>query len=203
MTMKAEDFQVKIDSANTGQYIDELRHTVSVASLNYDVWWALKNEANRTQYTETMNRYANFFTTGINAHFVALLIPLYRLYENKADTYNIPKLLDYLKHNGHLSPTIINELDRLKAVSAPLWEKIKILRNRAFGHRSRAHTTSELFKEANVTPDNLKELIAISKKLLNTISDACQNDVHAFNADATKDTEQLLGDLKKANASKP
>lgn len=188
---------VKVDGANIGEYIDELRHAVSVASLNYDVWWAFKNRKNRELYTDIMNKYPTFFTTGINAHFVALLIPLYRLYENKADTYNIPKLLDYLRHNGNLPPDTIVELDGLKTQAMPLWEKVKILRNRAFGHRSRSHTTEELFKEAKVTPDNLKELIAISRDLLNAFSRAWQNDTHAFNADATKDTERLLDNLKK------
>jgi len=193
---------VKIDTASTGQYIDELRHAVSVASLNYDVWWAFKNKENRERYTDTMNRYARFFTTGINAHFVALLIPLYRLYENKADTYNIPKLLDHLQDGGHLPPAVMIELESLKAQAMPLWEKVKVLRNRAFGHRSRAHTTKELFKEAKVTPDSLKELIDISKSLLNKLSQAWQQDVHAFNADASKDTARLLDDLMKIHATK-
>ena len=193
---------VKIDTADIGQYINELRHAVSVASLNYDVWWTLKNKENRDRYTRTMNRYAGFFTTGINAHFVALLIPLYRLYESKADTYNIPKLLDHLRYSGHLPPAVIAEIDGLRAQAAPLWEKVRILRNRAFGHRSRAHTTEELFKEAKVTPDNLKDLIAISKGLLNQISHAWQRDIHAFNTNAAKDTIRLLDDLTRLHQGK-
>jgi len=90
----------------------------------------------------------------------------------------------------------------LKARAAPLWEKVKILRNRDVGHRSRAHTTEELFKEANVTPDNLKELIAISSQFLNELSNPWQNDIYAFNVDAAKDTARLLGDLKKLNSAK-
>lgn len=193
---------MKIDNASTGQYIDELRHAVLVTSLNYDVWWAFKSKENRERYTDTMNRYVSFFTTGINAHFVALLIPLYRLYENKDDTYNIPNLLDYLRQDGRLPLDVIVKLDGLKARAAPLWKKVKILRNRAFGHRSRAHTTEELFQEASITPDNIKELIDISKEFLNEISHLWQHDTHVFNADAAKDTTRLLSDLKKFNSAK-
>lgn len=191
----------KIDPASTKRYIDELRHAVLVASLNYDVWWAFKSKENRDQYLHIMNKYLNFFATGINAHFVALLIPLYRLYENKADTYNIPKLLEYLRQDNHLPPTVIGELDGWKVRADPLWEKVKILRNRAFGHRSRAHTTEELFIEAHVTPDDLKDLIGISKSLLNVLSSALYNDTHAFNSEASGDTVRLLEHLKSLHSS--
>ncbi len=98
--------------------------------------------------------------------------------------------------------SVMNELDGLRAQAAPLWEKVKILRNRAFGHRSRAYTTDELFKEARVTPDNLKDLIATSKELLNKLSLAWQCDTYAFNADATKDTIRLLEDLMLLHRAK-
>ena len=131
-----------IEQEQITPYIDELRQTVSVASLNHDIWWSFKNRENRDLYANTMNRYASFFTTGINAHFVALLVP-YRLYENKADTFNIPKLLASLRENVSFSAAIMIELDELMAQAAPLWKKVSILRNRAFGHRSRAQTTDE------------------------------------------------------------
>ena len=149
-----------------------------------------------------MNVYAGFFITSINAHFVGLLIPLYRLFENKADTYNIPRLLADLRHGALLPTFAFVEIDNLNKQALPLWEKVKVLRNRAFGHRSRSHTTAALFKEADMSPDNLKALIDTSKKILNIISQAWQNDTHEFNADASKDTIKLLNDLKEFNARK-
>ena len=122
-----------IKSSDVGTYIDELRHAIYTASLNFDVWWVYKNQESREKYVETMNDYLWFFTTGLNAHFVALLIPLYRLYENKADTYNIPKLLDFLNGSSVLPADVLGELNQKKAEALPIWEKVKILRNRAFG----------------------------------------------------------------------
>ncbi len=75
------------------EYIGELRHTVSVAVLNYDIWWVYKSDRTRPQYVDTMNRYRIFFTTSLHAHFVALIVALYRLYEKRRDTHNIPGLI--------------------------------------------------------------------------------------------------------------
>jgi hypothetical protein len=50
-----------------------------------------------------MNRYHLFFSTSIHSHFVALIVALYRLYEKRRDTYNIPRLTDLLEKEGRVS----------------------------------------------------------------------------------------------------
>lgn len=177
------------------KHIDELRQTVIVASLNRDVWWAYKNQELRVQYTDTMNRYALFFQTGINAHFVATLIPLYRLYENKSDTYNIPKFLRHIENDPRFTSCVV-ELNEISDRAKVLWEKVRILRNWAFGHRSKAHSVDELFVGAKMTPNDLQNLLDLSKKILNKISAHFDGSVHGFNLNASNDVLRLLQDLK-------
>lgn len=185
--------------ADIASYINELRHSVSVAGLNYDIWWVYNSKDTRPRYLKTMNRYRLFFHTSIHAHFVATLVALYRLYEIRKDTYNIPSLLRTLKKERALDDQILSRLDQIYQRAKPLWVKVNILRNKAFGHRSLAHTVEEVFKEARVTPNELRQLVEITKKLLNELSHAWDKSVHAFNLGARDDTIRLFEDLKNAS----
>jgi hypothetical protein len=60
-------------------HLDDLRHTISVAEINYQIWWIYKGRDTRPKYVETMNEYLEFFQASIHAHFVACLVALYRL----------------------------------------------------------------------------------------------------------------------------
>lgn len=78
---------------------------------------------------------------------------------------------------------MLDSIQRIyKDEAKPLWIKVTILRNKAFGHQSTAHTIGEVFQEAKVTP--------------NELSHAWDKSVHAFNLSSRKDTLRLLDDLK-------
>lgn len=185
-----------------GKYIEELRHTVTMAGLNYEVWWVYKGQDTRPEYTDTMNRYNLFFQTSIHAHFVALLVALYRLYETRSDTYNIPTLLKKLQKAKGMPPETLDELEKLYLDSAkPLWIKVNILRNKAFGHRSKAHSVGDVFKEAAVSPNELRDLVEVTKELLNKLLLAWDNSSHAFNLGSREATVKMLNDLRSLKES--
>lgn len=141
------------------RYVNELRHTATTAGFNYDIWWVYKGADTRPKYLKSMNRYTLFFQTSLHAHFIALLVELYRLYETRSDTFNVPSLLKLLKSKNAVSSAELHTLSSRYAAVKPLWLKVNILRNRAFAHRSSAHTVAEVFKEAGVTPEELRHLV--------------------------------------------
>jgi hypothetical protein len=184
-------------STDIDRYISELRHTTTVAGLNYEIWWVYKSKDTRPMYVDAMKRYDLFFQTSIHAHFVALLVELYRLYETRDDTFNIPSLLKTLKTESRLPNPTLMLLDGIyKDEAKPLWIKVNILRNKAFGHRSVAHSVEEVFHEAGVKPNDLRDLLEATKKLLNELTHAWNNSFHAFNLGSREDTLRLLNDLK-------
>ncbi len=77
--------QERIDS-----YIKSLRDSIIAAEHNHDIWWIYKNKDTRPKYLDVMNSYLSFFQTSIHAHFVAMVIVLYRLYETRRDTISLP-----------------------------------------------------------------------------------------------------------------
>jgi len=77
-------------------YIEEVRHTAEVASLNYEIWWIYKEKNSRSKFINVLNRYPMYFQTSIHAHFVALVIALYRPFETRKDSLNLSMLLKSL-----------------------------------------------------------------------------------------------------------
>lgn len=187
------DMNSEIDS-----YIVELQHTVTVAGLNYEIWWVYKSKDTRPKFVKAMNRYSLFFQMSVHAHFVALLVELYRLYETRNDTYNIPSLLKKLRKLNLVKNDTLRSLEDIYQKEAkPLWLKVNMLRNKVFGHRSKAHTVEEIFQEAGVKPKELQELVEVTKKLLNKLTLAWNQSAHAFNLGASNGTLRLLNDIEK------
>ena len=91
--------------------INELRQSATQASLNFEVWWAFKNDENRPAFVETMNRYPAYFQTAINAHFIALLLPIYRIFETRTDTHNLRGLLSSLRAVQKIDATQLSEFE--------------------------------------------------------------------------------------------
>lgn len=177
-------------------HVAALRHGASVASLNYDIWWVYKSKECRPMYVGTMNRYPRFFSTSLHAHYVALLVALYPLYETRRNTYNIPRLLKILGKEDAIVAEALANADRLYAEAKPLWVKVGVLRNNAFGHHSDSLTIDQIFKKANMTPNELERLLDLTKKLLNSVTRALDGSVHAFNLGASEATIRVLKDLK-------
>jgi hypothetical protein len=178
-------------------YIGALQQAVGVAGLNYEVWWTFKQGLSRKKYVDTMNNYTMYFQSAIHAHFVAMLISLYRLYENKKDTINIPQLRRLIQKHDPFSPQTEAQITALYDEAILLWKKVAILRNAAFGHQTNKLSVSDVFKKANVTPNELHDLWEITKKLINKTTRAWNRSSHAFNLGAREDTERLLSDLNK------
>ena len=83
----------------------------------------------------------------------------------------------------------------------PLWVKVNILRNKVFGHRSVEYTVEEAFKEAGLSPNDLRDLIKQTENLMNAASHAWDRSVHAFNMGAGEDLTQLLIDISGQSPS--
>jgi hypothetical protein len=176
-------------------YIDDIRHAATVAELNYEIWWVYKGK--RADIVNILNTYEMFFQTSIHAHFVALLVALYRIYEKRKDTINIKELLKLIDKAKPFSPEQKNEIENIMTEANALWIKVSILRNEAFGHRSNQNSVGDAFKKAGITYDEFKNLVELTKLLINKITHYYQRSTHAFNLGATNSLMALLNDLKE------
>jgi hypothetical protein len=177
-------------------YISELRHTIKVASWNYEIWWIYSYQESRNKYIKVLNNYTLFFQTSIHAHFVALVVALYRLFETRTDTVNFTQLMKIIKRKQLIEADGIEQIEKDIENLKPIWVKISIIRNEVFAHRN-FDLTNQTFQKAGITPTDIKAFLELSKELCNKITRTLDNSTHAFNLSAVDDTESLLDDLKK------
>lgn len=176
-------------------YIKDLHHAVTVAGLNYEIWWTYVEKEYRAKYVDAMNRYSLFFQTSIHAHFAAFVIALYCLYETNERTVNVPGLLRIMKDKHPLSLQTEQNVEELVQKAQPLFQKVAILRNNVFGHRSAKLSTREAFAKARITPDQLKDMLNTTKDLMNEITREWNQSTHAFNLGSGESIVRLLDDL--------
>ena len=142
-----------------------------------------------------MNSYLSFFQTSIHAHFVAMVIALYRLYETRPDTISLPQLLKVLNSDHLLSDDAMNRVSELMQKAKPTWIKVGIIRSEVFAHLNDERNTEESFRKADIKYRQFKELIDLSKTIINVITQDYNRNTHAFNLSAEFDTKTLLTDL--------
>lgn len=178
----------------------ELRQAASHAALNYEIWWVYKSSETRPVYIDTMNRYPIFFHTAIHAHFVAMIIALYRIFETREDTHNFRGLLRELVNEFDADNSDVQTFRERYRDLKPTWVKISKLRNNAFGHRNSEATIKEVFAEVAVSPNEFRDFIIQTQELLNDISRQYLHSAHAFNTGAREQALALLSDLKGAES---
>jgi len=176
-------------------HIKGIQDTIIAAMHNHDIWWIYKNRDTRQQYIDVMNAYLGFFQTSIHAHFVAMIIALYRLYETRRDTISFPQLLRLLEFNQSLSSDAQVQIERLMQEAKPIWIKIGTIRSAVFAHLSNEREIGESFTKADLKYRHVKDLIELSKTIINTITRDYSRSTEAFNLSAESDTITLLTDL--------
>ncbi len=174
-----------------------IRHTIMTASLNHDLWWAYRTSENRARFTKAMNEYNPVFQTAINAHFLSTVVCLYRLFETRQDTANIPKLARVLQEQGLIAEEVHDEAAAfIDEVIKPYWKKVAILRSNSFARDSLNLSNEEAFKKAEITPDQLGDLVSQTKVAFEQLTYAADRSVNAY-PDASEAGERLLTDLQE------
>jgi hypothetical protein len=172
------------------ELIKRVHDSVLAADLHYQIYWIYKNRDDRAKYADTLNQYLGFFASSIQAHFIAVVVILYATYEDRRDTINLVRL--YKNAPAELKRTISTDFTRARDI----WKKIAVLRNNQFGHVTERLERDAVFETADVTYNETKELIDLSKKLVNCFSYAEDRSSFADSRDSKKDMYRLLEKLR-------
>ena len=188
------------NSIDIKHFIRNLQHTLMVAEHNYNIYWIYKGAETQPIYVDSMNHYIGFFYISMHAHFVACIIALYRLFETRQDSISFTRLLKVLgpEFFTGLPQDFGQRLDRSKAI----WIKIAILRNNVFGHQNADSSGLDLFQQARINCDEIKEIIQLSKNLICDISSkyfgqifSCDLNFEKNDLNSELDTIRMLKDL--------
>ena len=178
---------------NYPQISQGLRKDAVEARLHFEIWWAYGDPNNPALYSQVMDRYSTFFITSKNAHFVATILPLYRIFETRSDTVNLPQLLKKLREVKVLQSIQLIEFENEFLTAKPVWVKIATLRNEVFGHRSNKFTVEASFKKAGISANDIFDFIDKTLNLLNKVDlQLNSNSYQAFQTNSGEDIRQIL-----------
>ncbi len=176
--------------------ISELRQILLDAQHSFQIWWACSNREDRQRYKGALNKHSVFFAATLDAHFTVTMISLAKLYEKKPKTVNIDQALS---SRPGLCKVLSQQLTEAKLIG----HKVCILRNNLYAHTDYKLDYGAAFLKADLTPDEIRKLVELSKQIVNAISYAHDKTCFAFDLDNfTHETYRLLDSLSRDLASK-
>lgn len=173
--------------------LDELAQTANRADLHYTIWWIYKHE--RLAYAEVMNEFLGFFRASLGAHFVAMLVELYKLLESRSDTVSLKSLLEEAERSSELDSETLDGLRKKVAGLEPMRRKVALLRHKLFAHRDSQLSYDSVLASANVTPDEFIDLIDRAFDILNAVFAYRRMGTWPRDHRTRRDTHRLLDTL--------
>lgn len=93
------------------------------------------------------------------------MVELHSLLDADKATINLPHLVKAVEDlNGPQKP-----LQDALADARPTFDRLRILRNAVYAHRTRKKSYAEVFQGAQITPDQLQELVLTCVKISNEL----------------------------------
>lgn len=178
--------------------LDELFRIIFDARSNYEIWWIYISKDGRDKYFKIFLHFKEFFEICGYALISMVTVSLYKLFETRDDTVNFKNIT-----NDALRLKIIGDADMQKLTptierARAIWIKINQLRSYLFAHRAKELTVEEIYKNANITSDEIKKLTDLSLEILNYIALKAGQKEREFEGFILRDTHRLLKTLKNS-----
>lgn len=180
----------------------ELAGTVVNVSTTCAVWWELQNaeNPNHERYRAVVERYSSFFDANAGAQLVAMIVLLYQAYETRQDTQNFHHIVQRLSNEDSNAKELAASLQVKIKDMKPLWSKVARARSSVIAHLSNQASSDTLMQGANLSPNEIRELVKESKKMLKEIAGHLGIlDTAVIDMNPVPDTQQLMRDLDRPN----
>jgi len=143
-----------------------LRESLNNAKIHFEIWDTLKEHGTVQESVDIMNRYRIFYPYTIAAHFNSYILALYQILETRPDTVNISRLREELRSQKMVKKIVLDELSNELIKAKKIGKGICIIRNNAVGHVSKNNSQKEVFKKANITSREIKQLLIFANELI-------------------------------------
>lgn len=188
---------------NFDQKLEVISQVAARARIYFDIWWIYEGAPTKQTYLETMNEYSEFFRFDSHAHFVTMVLYLGQLFETRQGTLNLTSIAKEAEQSVALSQDdVVAAADKL-AAAKPLAKKVTILRSNLFAHRSSSLSYADVFRKAEITADQLRELTEAALSVTNKLRRAAGKEDKVFHALSREDVEDLLETLKSVPKAAP
>jgi hypothetical protein len=139
--------------------IESLATTIIEVEISFQIWEAFKIAQTKVTTIKPINKYNMFFLPTQLAHFNTIIINSYRLFETRKDTINFKTIKDLSNHEFGINFESDSKFEDLYQLAHKLWPKFSLLRNKCIGHLSHEATQEEIFKNAGLSPEDIRNFI--------------------------------------------
>lgn len=137
------------------------------ARIFFDLWLYFEEIKSRKKIIRTMNKYPSYFIYSIHSYFVSYTIYISGVFDNNRRTISFKSLINEMRSNYILNRDEFDSINRLLDEAGPVVGKIKILRNKAFAHRTAHESYNDVFKAASVKSDELLYITDVALDIAN------------------------------------
>lgn len=143
--------------------IDTLARLTERSRSYFDIYKFIEGADTRPHIIDEMNDYASFFQLHSHVYRFALFSELDILFSLNRKHLNFRTIIKESK--SEISDPCYEQLNVLLKESELTASKVKILRNKAFAHRDPVIDFNVAFKEAQITLNEIEQLIAYAKEI--------------------------------------
>lgn len=152
--------------------VDRVAQHIIRARLFLDLWSYFEEDRSRRKIFETMDEYSEFFRFTPHAYLVTYVVYIAGVFETRRNTISFAALISQMNAAGQLEGQE-EAVSSLLSVAKPIAKKVAILRNNAIAHRTVSTSYDDVFKQAEVTPGELRDLTGVALELANRLLRAC------------------------------
>lgn len=155
----------------------------SLAKRHFEVYRVYSEPGSRGRLFDALDDYADFVLLDERAHRDLAILRAVSLFDTKEHTTHLPDIVRELKTRGS-TPELVAEaeasLTRLEAAV----KKLRIIRHNAIAHRSATVSYDEAFDRAQITVDELGDLVASAEAVARALAKAtgCEPVIMAYYA---------------------
>jgi hypothetical protein len=159
--------------------------------------WDFYHGPNRSGILNTLNKFSEFFRFDEHAHRFSFFVHAAALFERKPNTINLRQLANELRSANRISEEEKSEIDRLFVSVTATAKAVHLIRNKAFAHRDDFLPFDEAFAMANISTNNLRDLMTAALKIVNILLIACDEGEQAFAELPLEDARAILATLSR------
>jgi hypothetical protein len=149
------------------QQLERIGQQIVWGRLFLELLFYFEERSSQGKIIKTIDEYSEFFRFTTHAYFVAYVIYMAGVFYESKGTSSLPRLVRDMKKAGQLKGQDAAAVDRLLVEAKPLANKVLILRHEAFAHQSAQIWYNDVFKKADVTYAQLRELTDTALNIAN------------------------------------
>ncbi len=143
--------------------LKRLFYAAHAAKEHYQIWIILNK--NNAEYNQIKEHYGNFFEPTDIAHFTSALMAICKIC---CSGINFNSFVAAMNKHALIHQNVLEEIKNQIAQMRPLINKVRMLRDKYFAHNVWDPETA--FRQADITPEGMGNLIEATIALLNKIS---------------------------------